>query len=111
MDDKSVGRLSDDFADALGLDRIQWPKPIDETVRLPRDMGGEITPAATPDDQLAREAVAEIERADGYHVCAEARLRGAYDGDTEHRIALAAIRRARQFPGGGGAVNASPSDK
>jgi len=51
---------------------------------------------ATPDDLLARKAVAEIEREDGFDRCAECRLHGAYDDDHEHRIALAAIRLARE---------------
>lgn len=53
-------------------------------------------PAPSAEDQMAREIVAEIEREDGFTACAEQRLRGAYDGDPEHRIALAAIRRARE---------------
>lgn len=81
----------------VGRDPIKAPPPIDEQTRRmdPRLAEGPITPAATPEDQLAREVVAQIEREDGWFACAVARLRGAYDGDTEHRIALAAIKVAR----------------
>lgn len=53
---------------------------------------GPYPPAATPEDEIAREAVALVEEQEGYRACAEHRRRGAYDGDTEHSIALAAIR-------------------
>ena len=87
--------------DLLGLDQISAPAPIDEVLRLPRITPEEralpTIPAATPEDQLAREIVAQIEREDGYEGCAFSRLRGAYDGDGEHRIAVAAIRAAQSL--------------
>jgi hypothetical protein len=69
-------------------------------------------PAATPNDQLAREAAAAVEREDGWEACAVARLRGAYDGDTEHRIALKAIELSVSTPRDGvRANNAAPVNK
>jgi hypothetical protein len=69
-------------------------------------------PPASPDDALARQAVAEIEREEGFDRCAECRLHGAYDGDAEHRIALAAIRLARQSTTEGReADNSLPSNR
>lgn len=53
-------------------------------------------PPASPDDAIARQAVAEIEREDGFDRCADCRMHGAYDGDHEHRIAIAAIRLLRE---------------
>lgn len=52
--------------------------------------------AATPNDELARQAVAAIESEDGYEASARFRLAGRYDGDTEHRIALKAIELFQQ---------------
>jgi hypothetical protein len=84
----------------LGLDPIPIPPPIDADIRLPHITREErrqpTTPAATPEDQIAREAVAAIEREEGFDGCALHRLRGAYDGDPEHRIALKAIELFRQ---------------
>jgi hypothetical protein len=59
----------------------------------------ETTPPASREDQLARLAAAEIEREDGFDGCAENRIRGAYDGDAEHRIALKAIELFKQSKG------------
>jgi hypothetical protein len=51
---------------------------------------------ASPDDAIARRAVAEIEREDGFDRCAQHRMHGSYDGDTEHRIAMKAIELFRE---------------
>lgn len=107
--------------DKLGLDRIEAPPAIDGH---PRSLGrGAVkaglentpyTPPASPDDALAREAVARIE-ADEFGACADFRRHGCYDGDTEHRIALEAIKLtrlaiSRQHGDGGSANNLPPSD-
>jgi hypothetical protein len=96
----------------LGLDPINAPPPVDEVVRLPRLTREErslpTAPAAIPEDQLARQAVAEIESEDGYDACAFHRLRGAYDGDTEHRIAMKAIQLFKQSTRDTGAANNRP---
>ena len=65
----------------------EYPRPLNRSLTPPRPM----EPAATPLDEIARMAAAAIEREDGFDGCAEHRIRGAYDGDTEHRIALKAI--------------------
>jgi hypothetical protein len=96
----------------LNLPPLQMPQPIDVAVRLPtRDKSANqaVTPAASPEDQIARQAAAEIEREEGFPGCADHRLRGAYDGDTEHRIALKAIELFKQLNGGAGLPNKQPA--
>ncbi len=51
----------------------------------------DFTPPISTEDAMAREVVARIEEADGSWDSAAFRRHGCYDGDTEHRIALAAI--------------------
>lgn len=53
-------------------------------------------PPASDDDALARKAVAEISKEDGWDRHAQFALSGAFDEDPEHRIALAAIRLFRE---------------
>ncbi|WP_155262912.1 hypothetical protein [Sphingomonas segetis] len=60
---------------------------------------------ASPEDAIARRAVAEIEREDGFDRCAQLRLHGSYDGDTEHRIAMKAIELFREQHRDGSASN------
>lgn len=85
------------FEDLLGLDAIPMPQPIDTDIRMPSlRPTRETSPAATPEDAIARKAAAAIEREEGFDRCAENRLRGAYDGDSEHRIALKAIEIFKQ---------------
>jgi hypothetical protein len=83
----------------LGLTPIPIPEPVEESIRQLRVNKADlppVTPPATPEDGLARKAAAIIEQEDGYYGCAEHRLNGAYDGDTEHRIALKAIELFKQ---------------
>jgi hypothetical protein len=99
----------DRFTELLGLDPIPHPQPIDVDLRMPaRRIKGPVKPAASPEDQIAREAAAKIEREDGFDGCAEARLLGAYDGDAEHRIALKAIELFHQSTRDNGCANNAP---
>ena len=50
----------------------------------------------TPDVLLAREAIARVERADGWDRCAEHRLAGAYDDDEETKVVLSALAILRE---------------
>lgn len=56
---------------------------------------GPITPAE-PEVLIARQAAARVETEDGWHHMAAHRLTGAFDGDAEQRIALAALDILRE---------------
>jgi len=82
----------------IGLDPLPFPaEPISQhpAQTSKRELRGGKPADGDLDTLIARQAAAEIEREEGYDRCAIARLAGAYDGDAEHRIALAAIRRLR----------------
>ena len=65
---------------------------------------------ASPEDAIARRAVAEIEREDGFDRCAQLRLHGSYDGDTEHRIAMKAIELFKSTREAGVSLNKQPAN-